>query len=92
MPVNIERGLRGLRPTVAFVVIATCAPAHAYIDPGTLSIVLQGAVAGIAALALFLRTRAAGFLSLFRRRAKSDDPDANAPDSPPEADGDPGEP
>ena len=39
-----------------FVVPVFTAPAHAYIDPGTASIILQSVIGGIAAAGLFFRT------------------------------------
>lgn len=44
-----------------FAVPVFTVPAHAYIDPGTASIVLQGIVGGIAAAGLFFRTHIMGF-------------------------------
>ena len=44
-----------------FLVPLFTVPAHAYIDPGTASIVLQGIIGGIAAAGLFFRTHIMGF-------------------------------
>lgn len=50
------------------VLIVSSKQAHAYIDPGTVSIVLQAAVGAIAAGGLFFRVRIVRFLGSFRRR------------------------
>ena len=58
-------------------------PAHAYIDPGTGSIVLQMILAAIAGGVFFFRNAVARFFSLFR---KSDTADKAANgESPPES-------
>ncbi|MCY4012706.1 MAG: hypothetical protein OXG82_08335 [Gammaproteobacteria bacterium] len=94
MPVHTRWGLHRLGPTtaplVAFVVVVvTCRPAHAYVDPGTLSIVLQGTVAGIAALALYFRARVTKLFSIFRRRSKCEEPEAPGANSGGKAESDP---
>ena len=62
------------------VLIVTSRQAHAYIDPGTVSIVLQAAVGAIAAGALFFRMRIFRFLGWFRRRLRPEAPPPNTPD------------
>ena len=55
-----------------FAVPVFTVPAHAYIDPGTASIVLHGIVGGIAAAGLFFRTHIMGFYyKLFPGRGKT---------------------
>lgn len=52
-----------------FVVPLFTAPAHAYVDPGTASIVLQSIIGAIAAGSLFFRTHlAAAWYKLFPGR------------------------
>lgn len=94
MPVNTKRGPARAEPDPASLVVlvalvATSRPAHAYIDPGTLSIVLQGTVASIAVLAIYFRTGIAKFLSIFRRRAKCEEPDPAGADGGGQAETDP---
>ncbi len=49
----------GLVAAVLFAVPLYTAPAYAYIDPGTASIVLQSIIGGIAAASLFFRSHIA---------------------------------
>ena len=49
------------------VLLAWIAPAYAYLDPATGSILLQGLIAGIAGLAVVLRLYWQRIKSLFRR-------------------------
>ena len=58
---------------VAAVLVGTGRSAHAYIDPGTVSIVLQGIVGGIAVAAVWFRERLGRFFARFRRRTDSED-------------------
>lgn len=49
------------------VLLAWIAPAHAYLDPATGSILLQGLIAGIAGLTVVLRLYWQRIKALFRR-------------------------
>jgi hypothetical protein len=51
----------------------TIAPAHAYLDPGTGTIVLQSLLAGTAGAALVVKLYWRSFLSYFRRRGSRTD-------------------
>ena len=53
---------------LALVAILLAQPAHAYLDPGTGSIVVQGVIAAIAAGAVALRLYWKRLRSLFGRR------------------------
>ncbi len=53
------------------LVIVKSGPAHAYLDPGTASIMLQAVVGAIAAAGLFFRNHIHRFFSLFRRPEKA---------------------
>lgn len=80
---------------IRFVVIVmtwlfSTTPAHAYLDPGTGSMLLQGLIAAIAASTLFLRGRWSAFKSLcarlFGRPSSQTTPaahDRNIPPTPP---------
>lgn len=48
--------------------LAMAAPAHAYIDPATGSIIVQAAIGAVAGATLFLRTSLFKVKSLFVRR------------------------
>lgn len=48
-------------------------PAHAYIDPGTASIILQAVVGAVAAAGLFFRSHLGRLWSFVRRRAARDE-------------------
>lgn len=50
-----------LVPAALLLVPVFSAPAHAYVDPGTASIVLQSLIGGIAAAGLFFRSQVMGF-------------------------------
>lgn len=50
----------------------------AYIDPGTGGIILQMLIAGLVGAAVFFRQAIAQFFSLFTRKKKTDDSEANA--------------
>jgi len=54
--------------TGLFAVLSLSAPAHAYIDPATGSIILQATIGAIAGGTLFLRTSLFKVKSLFTRR------------------------
>ena len=77
------------RLAAAAVLVGMGRSAHAYIDPGSASIVLQAIVGGIAVAAVYFRAQTMRFLSLFRRRANRKK-DGSEP-SPKEVDGDPGD-
>ena len=77
------------RLAAAAVLVGMGRSAHAYIDPGSASIVLQAIVGGIAVAAVYFRAQTMRFLSLFRRRA-SRKKDGSEP-SPKDVDGDPGD-
>jgi hypothetical protein len=49
------------------VLLAWVAPAHAYLDPATGSILLQGLIAGVAGLAVVLRLYWQRIKALFRK-------------------------
>ena len=49
------------------LVVLASPPAHAYLDPGTLSMVGQGLVAGIAGLLLFAKTNWVRIRAFFRK-------------------------
>jgi hypothetical protein len=53
------------------LLIVMSGPAHAYLDPGTASIMLQAVVGAIAAAGLFFRNHIYRFFSLFRRPEKA---------------------
>ncbi len=56
----------------AFAVPLFTVPAHAYIDPGTASIILQSIIGGIAAAGLFFRSHVMTFYyKMFPGRSKS---------------------
>lgn len=76
------------RLAAAAVLAGMGTSAHAYIDPGTASIVLQAIVGGIAVAAVYFRAQTARFLSLFRRRADRKDDCSDS--SPKDVDGGPG--
>jgi hypothetical protein len=60
-------------------VVISAAPAHAYLDPGTGSILLQGILGGIAGAAVVLRLYWARLKSFFRGGSgKKDAPDGAA--------------
>ncbi len=50
------------------VAMLWAAPAHAYIDPGTGSILIQGIIAAIAAVGVTLKLYWHRFVGLFRRK------------------------
>lgn len=52
----------------AIVVLASAGPAHAYLDPGTASIILQGLIGGGVAAASFVAIYWRRFLSFFSRK------------------------
>ena len=69
MSKNLKLVSAGLLAVPLFTV-----PAHAYIDPGTASIVLQSIIGGIAAAGLFFRTHIMGFYyKLFPGKPKQAD-------------------
>lgn len=53
--------------------LSLAAPAHAYIDPATGSIVLQAAIGAVAGATLFFRTSLYKVKALFSRRKQSGD-------------------
>ena len=53
---------------IALLALAYAAPAHAYLDPGTGSILLQGLLAAIATLGLFWQRVKVFFSSMFASR------------------------
>ncbi len=56
----------------AFAVPLFTVPAHAYIDPGTASIILQSIIGGIAAAGLFFRSHVMTlYYKIFPGRAKT---------------------
>jgi hypothetical protein len=62
-------GLPKLYRLYALVLVLLCSPpAYAYLDPGTLSMVGQGLVAGIAGLLLFMKTNWFRIRSLFKTK------------------------
>ena len=77
------------RLVAAAVLVGMGTSAHAYIDPGTASIVLQAIVGGIAVAAVYFRAQTMRFLSLFRRRGRRKD-DSSEPGTK-DVDGDPGD-
>jgi hypothetical protein len=52
--------------------LAVAAPAHAYLDPGTGSIILQATIGAIAGATLFARTWIYKVKAIFSRRKPSD--------------------
>jgi O-antigen/teichoic acid export membrane protein len=62
------------------LLIVTSEPAHAYLDPGTASIVLQAVVGAVAAAGLFFRTHLYRLFSLFRRTEKAKEGAGASPD------------
>ena len=62
------------------LLIVTSGPAHAYLDPGTASIVLQAVVGAVAAAGLFFRTHLYRLFSLFRRTEKAKEGAGSQPD------------
>ena len=62
-----------LTACLAFI---TAKPAHAYVDPGTASILLQGVIGAVAAGGIFFRHKIAQLMKLFARRQK---PSSEAP-------------
>jgi len=81
--INPEITVSGLVPVFARAMVVAVlvhqAPSHAYIDPGTGSLVLQGLIAFIVgatfALKNFYRTKVKAFLDfILRRPAPKDDP------------------
>ena len=65
------------RSFLAFVLIAVLAvlprPAHAYLDPGTGSIILQAMLGGVAGLAMVLKLYWHRLTSIFRRKDSDND-------------------
>jgi hypothetical protein len=61
---------------VRFLLLLVALPgvAHAYIDPGTGSLVLQGLIASLAAAAVVIRGYWYRIKAFFRRDTKPDDP------------------
>lgn len=53
--------------------LAVPAPAHAYLDPATGSIILQAAIGGIAGATLFFRTSLFRIKAMFSRSTPSGD-------------------
>lgn len=60
------RGIEIIAISVVALVVLT-GPAHAYLDPGTGSIILQSLIAGIAGALLFFKSYWWRFLGLFRK-------------------------
>lgn len=65
----------------AVLVLGTTGTAHAYIDPGTGSMLLQVIGAGIAGAIFYFRELRIKFTSLFSRRRESVSEDAPKPPS-----------
>lgn len=65
--------INGTGLVVIAVLVLDARSAYAYIDPGTMSIVLQATVGGIATIIVAFRKRAASLLSLFRRSLRRGD-------------------
>lgn len=63
--------------------LAAVAPAHAYIDPGTGSMLLQVIGAGVAGAIFYFRELRYKILSLFRRRPQGPQPEDPPADDPP---------
>lgn len=79
---------RMIRPAAAVAVLAAAMPsnAHAYLDPGTGSIILQGLIAAFAAAALVARHfwyRLTSFLRDPFNRKRKPEQDETAPDDEP---------
>lgn len=55
-----------------FIVLVFASPAHAYLDPGTGSVILQGVIAGIAAIAFAVKIYWHRLLQLLGLRKKTD--------------------
>lgn len=51
----------------AFAILSLSAPAHAYLDPATGSIILQAVIGAVAGATLFFRTSLYRLKSLFSR-------------------------
>lgn len=67
------------------VILAIGMPAHAYIDPGTGSALIQGLIAGVAAIGITARLywhRIAEFIRRFRKR-NDGNPDDRSKHTPP---------
>ncbi len=81
---SIVRAVSNLCWLCAFVVLFTVGPtrAYAYLDPGTGSVVLQGAIAAVAGGILAMRAYWHGIVGLFRKpdRAASKSPERPADD------------
>ncbi len=76
-----DRVPRVLIAGAAFVAaMAVQGPAHAYIDPGTGSIILQLLLGGVAGIAFVMKLYWSRFTSLFRGNRKK--PDATSAKSP----------
>ena len=63
------------------VLVAYPADAHAYLDPGTGSLIIQTVVASLAAVAYGFRSYLAKALSIFRGRGGKSSSDNSAPGS-----------
>lgn len=66
---------------VAAFMLATSAPAYAYLDPGTGSALLQGILGALAALAVALKLYWHRFLRLIGLRKKPEEPKPEQHDS-----------
>ena len=67
---------------LAIVCMLSSAPSHAYVDPATGSIILQGLLAGIAIALGVMRTYWMRFKSLFKRPGPTTPADARAEQEP----------
>lgn len=76
----MHRGTR-VRLTLFLTVMAwlvVLPPAHAYIDPGSTSVILQAVVAGIAAIGTGMAVFWSRITSFFRRGSSSSDADSTS--------------
>ncbi len=60
-----------------FIFLSWAPPAHAYIDPGTGSILIQGLIAAIAAIGVTLKLYWHRFTGFFSRRSDDETVDKN---------------
>jgi len=67
---------------VGLLLMGLTQSAHAYLDPGTGSILLQGLIAGVAATAAYIGIYWRRVKAFFSPRPRSDDSDASRQDPP----------
>jgi hypothetical protein len=80
-----QRGARFAGAPVVLALLALAPDAHAYIDPGTGSLILQGLIAGLAAAAVVIRGywyRIKAFFRGDKAAAAKPDPETRRPGDP----------